>query len=83
MGIPTLTISKETGPNLIVFTYGSVMQKYAIIVSTGFLSTILPFFLMQESAFVVEMAGVELIVLADSHDKVISSVRGDSLVFLL
>ena len=83
MGIPTLPIPKETGPNLIVFTYGSVMQIYAIIVSTGFLSTIFPFFPMQESAFVVEMAGVELIVLADSHDKVISSVRGDSLVFLL
>ena len=59
------------------------MQIYAIIVSTGFLSTIFPFFPMQESAFVVEIAGVELIVFADSHDKVISSVRGDSLVFLV
>ena len=76
MGIPTLPIPKETGPNLIVFTYGSVMQIYAIIVSTGFLSTIFPFFLMQESAFVVEMARVELKVFADSHNNVISSVRG-------
>ena len=76
MGIPTLTIPKETGPNLIIFTYWSVMQIYAIIVSTGFLSTIFPFFLMQESAFVVEMARVELKVFADSHNKVISSVRG-------
>ena len=76
MGIPTLPIPKETGPNLIVFTYGSVMQIYAIIVSTGFLSTIFPFFLVQESAFVVEMARVELKVFADSHNKVISSVRG-------
>ena len=52
------------------------MQIYAIIVSTGFLSTIFPFFLMQESAFVVEMARVELKVFADSHNMVISSVRG-------
>ena len=83
MGIPTLPITKEAGPNLIIFTYGSVMQIYATVVSTGFLFTIFPFFPMQESAFVIEMTGVELIVFADSHDKVISSVRGDSLVFLL